>query len=87
MIRNGEPRLTVSDHGRGMSIEQFEGLERRAPFLRRHPGQAGLGLGLSIVRRLLQLCGGALFFETAAGRGTTATVRLPLPKPAPSTPS
>jgi signal transduction histidine kinase len=82
---NGEPTLTVRDQGQGMSAEDLEGLEYRAPFMRRHQGQAGLGLGLSIVRRLLQLHGGALSFETAAGEGTTARVRFLVQPPATST--
>lgn len=81
---NGEPTLTVRDHGPGMSAEYLESLEDRAPFLRRHQGQAGLGLGLRIVRRLLQLYGGALSFETAAGEGTTARVRFLAQPPATS---
>ena len=82
---NGEPTLTVRDQGQGMSAEDLEGLEYRAPFMRRHQGQAGLGLGLSIVRRLLQLHGGVLSFETAAGEGTTARVRFLVQPPATST--
>jgi CheY-like chemotaxis protein/two-component sensor histidine kinase len=74
--RNGEPTLSVRDHGQGMSAEYRDGLEQRAPFLRRHQDQAGLGLGLSLVRRLLHLYGGTLSFETAAGEGTTARVRF-----------
>ena len=73
---DGEPTLTVRDHGHGMSAEHLAGLEDRAPFLRRHEGQPGLGLGLSIVRRVLLLYGGVLAFETAPGQGTTARIRF-----------
>ena len=72
----GAATLTVRDHGQGMSPEHLEGLESRAPFLRRHQAQPGLGLGLTIVRRLLKLYGGSLSFETAPGQGTTARVRF-----------
>lgn len=46
----------------------------------------GTGLGLLIVQRCVSLHGGALGFESAEGRGTTFTVRLPLFTPAPPTP-
>jgi two-component system, sensor histidine kinase and response regulator len=67
--------LTVRDEGRGMSGEQLAALESRAPFLRRFQDQAGLGLGLSIVRRLLEMYRGDIGFETAPGEGTTVRVR------------
>lgn len=38
----------------------------------------GTGLGLLIVRRCVELHGGEIAYETAEGRGTTFTVRLPL---------
>jgi two-component system, sensor histidine kinase and response regulator len=83
---SGEPTLTVRDRGQGLVSEDVEALAHRVPFLRRSPRQAGLGLGLSVVRRLLQLYGGTLSFETAAGEGTTAHVRFPPPPATPSTP-
>jgi signal transduction histidine kinase len=74
--------LTVEDRGRGMTDEQIAGLES-APFLRRNQNQPGIGLGLTIVRKLAGLYGGDVSFDTAGKRGTTASVRFPAPgKPA-----
>jgi two-component system sensor histidine kinase/response regulator len=82
---NGEPTLTVRDHGQGLRADSLEDLAHRGRLLR-HPEQADLGLGLRVVRRLLQVYGGTLSFETVAGEGTTARVGFLAPPSAPSRP-
>jgi signal transduction histidine kinase len=70
---NGRIRMTVADTGHGMSQEQldrvFEGFYTTKP--------AGTGLGLTIVRRLLQDVGGSLAVETEPGAGSRFIVELP----------
>lgn len=61
-----------------MTTDQIAGLER-APFLRRNQEQTGLGLGLTIVRKLAEMYGGHVSFDTASGRGTTVQVRFAVP--------
>jgi signal transduction histidine kinase len=39
--------------------------------------RSGAGLGLSLVKSLIDLHGGAVSIDSAAGRGTTITCRLP----------
>lgn len=75
--------LTVSDEGPGMS----EG-ERLHAFERFYRGDArgempGTGLGLAIAKRAVDRAGGTIRIESAPGRGTTVTIRLPrvFPKP------
>jgi DNA-binding LacI/PurR family transcriptional regulator/signal transduction histidine kinase len=41
----------------------------------------GVGLGLSIVKGIVEQHGGTIAIESALGRGTTAVVRLPLEEP------
>jgi signal transduction histidine kinase len=50
--------------------------------------QGGLGIGLSLVRRLVELHGGSVGAESAGtGRGSCFTVRLPLAETVPSAPA
>ena len=77
----GLARLRVSDTGQGIDkavlphiFERF----RQADSTSRR-GQGGLGLGLAIVRHLVDLHGGAVWAESAGeGRGATFTVELPI---------
>ena len=44
------------------------------PFFTTRPG-VGIGLGLPIVQGIVERHGGSIALESAAGRGTTVTVR------------
>lgn len=78
--QKGEYTLTVSDTGTGISEEQQNRIF--APFerLSNAATQDGFGLGLAIVRNLLQLLGGRINVESVEGKGSTFTVILPLPE-------
>ncbi len=74
-------RISVSDTGVGIPAEAlpsvFERFYRADPARRRDPG--GTGLGLSIARWIAEQHGAEISLRSEAGRGTTATVRFPLP--------
>jgi signal transduction histidine kinase/PAS domain-containing protein len=73
----GDLILAVADTGVGIpEVDQqrvFEKFERGQPFSR----EAGAGLGLSLVKNLIELHGGSVTIESAPGSGTTVLCRLP----------
>jgi PAS domain S-box-containing protein len=80
----GEAVVTVTDSGIGIAPEAlprvFEMFTQVGRTLDRAPG--GLGIGLALVRRLVELHGGSVVAESAGmGNGSIFTVRLPLAAP------
>lgn len=70
--------LEVADQGRGMEAEQVQRIGAFVQFDRDRYEQQGLGLGLTVARRLTELHQGALTVESTPGEGTTVWVWLPL---------
>ncbi|WP_349628836.1 ATP-binding protein [Bradyrhizobium sp. AUGA SZCCT0177] len=74
-------RLSVVDTGTGMTSETLE--RAIEPFFSSKPLGKGTGLGLSMVHGLAVQLGGALRLASAVGKGTTATLILPIATAAP----
>ena len=70
----GQARVTVTDHGVGMTPDVVARLGE--PFFTTR-GDRGSGLGVGICRRIVEEHGGTLAFASAPGQGTTAVVCLP----------
>ncbi len=80
-VQGGQAVLTVHDNGIGIAPdlmpEIFELFSQGAQSADR--SQGGLGLGLALVKRLVELHGGAVDADSGGvGQGATFTVRLPL---------
>jgi two-component system, sensor histidine kinase and response regulator len=69
--------LVVTDHGRGMSSDHIAKVGAYMQFDRKMHEQQGLGLGLTISKRLTELHGGTLAIQSDKSTGTTITVKLP----------
>jgi signal transduction histidine kinase len=75
---NSTYELSVSDNGSGMS--SFEASRACEAFFQGKEAQStqGSGLGLSIVKRVIEASGGTISIESAPGRGTTLRIHLPM---------
>ena len=82
-VREGRAVVTVRDNGPGMAPELVDAVQQ--PFsqgetaLARHNG--GLGLGLSLAKRLVELHHGQITIESAVGRGTAVHLSFPTEAP------
>ncbi len=73
---------SISDDGIGMSEEVRRHIFEK--FYQADTGRTGQGngLGLTLVNRIVQLCGGYILVESIPGRGSCFTVKLPVePEP------
>jgi PAS domain S-box-containing protein len=72
--------IVVTDTGIGVALEDLDRIFARFERLPPQPGarsSSGAGIGLAMVRQLTRLLDGEVTVESAMGRGTTFTVRLP----------
>jgi signal transduction histidine kinase len=80
-VEDGRWTIRVADTGRGVPAGDlphvFEPFYRGAHVV--HEGLPGSGLGLSVARALVEGHGGEIDAQSTPGRGSTFTVRLPLP--------
>ena len=77
--------ITVADNGIGMSTEETARLFQDFVRIRNEKTRliTGSGLGLSTVRKIAELYQGSVTVSSAPDTGSTFTVRLGLPPPAP----
>lgn len=87
MDRDGYTRISVSDTGIGMTSDDLQKIG--SPFVQIQADNAreyeGTGLGLSLVKGLVDLHDGQFAVESSPGVGTTVTVDLPVAGPREST--
>jgi signal transduction histidine kinase len=72
----GKVELAVADDGAGIAPEHLGRVFD--PLFTTKPRGKGTGLGLFIVRDLVEAQGGSVAIASVPGRGTTVTLRLPL---------
>ena len=70
--------IRVRDNGYGMADTEIEQIEGFVQFNRDENEQQGMGLGLSLATRLVELHSGRFMLTSEVGKGTTITIVLPL---------
>jgi PAS domain S-box-containing protein len=79
--QTGQWRIDVADQGIGIPPDEMDRLFQR--FVRasnaRTSGRPGTGLGLSVVKAIVELHGGQVTVESALEQGTTFSIFLPVP--------
>jgi PAS domain S-box-containing protein len=87
----GDAVLSVRDNGIGIPVEMLERIFNMFTQVDTSPGrssQSGLGVGLALVRGLVDLHGGTVTAQSGGpGKGSCFTVRLPLSFPANASPA
>jgi signal transduction histidine kinase len=80
---NSHLEISVRDTGPGIKQEELPRLFEPFTKLSTRPtaGESSTGLGLSIVKQIVELHGGDVSVETALGEGTTFKLHLPLHYP------
>ncbi len=70
--------LSVHDLGRGMTKEQVARIDAFVQFERKTYEQQGIGLGLRIVKKIVELAGGIFAINSIYQQQTTVNISLPL---------
>lgn len=75
---DGSVWISVADTGKGMSAEdQKKALEPFTQINREKVEQQGIGLGLTIAKRIVEIHGGELTIHSQEGKGTQVSMRFP----------
>lgn len=76
--KDGTVRLAITDDGKGMTRKEIKSVmsaaRRKAPV---PPAPGRSGLGLPLVKRLVESAGGTLAIESTRGKGTTVEMLFP----------
>lgn len=77
-------QISITDQGDGMSQAEIAAIDAYIQFKRDFREQQGVGLGLIIVKRMVELHGGSFAIDSELDTSTTVTFTLPLAQSAPA---
>lgn len=70
-------RFRISDQGPGISLDKLDSIFEQFERGETHRGITGLGLGLYIVKQIMQAHNGSISVESKEGEGSTFTLQFP----------
>ena len=80
-LANGNLLISITDQGIGMTQEQIREIGAFMQFQREEFEQQGVGIGLTIAKKIIELHGGNLNIASEKDKGTTIDFMLPLYQP------
>ena len=81
VFREGNAIVEIQDHGCGMTEEAQSRIFDKFYQADKSRRQEGVGLGLSLVKRIVDMMGGKVTVTSAVGKGSTFRVELPVSPP------
>lgn len=80
MVSGDRVLISVEDHGQGIPEEKQQNIFRPFVQLEKFESreQGGAGLGLSLVKRFVEMQGGEVWVESEVGRGSIFTFTIPI---------
>jgi len=70
-------RFFVSDNGPGIDARYFDKIFQMFQTLAPRDERESTGIGLAVVKKIVELCGGTIWVESSVGEGTTFFFTLP----------